>query len=97
MINQTLNIFLIVSIALFTLGLYAVISRKNAIMILIGIELMINAALINFVAFGRLQASNEGQMMALFTVILAVAAACVGLSIIVVYFRNSKTINPKNL
>ncbi len=77
--------FLTVSAAMFTLGLVIFISRKNAIAILMGVELLLNAAALNFVAFARFtpsQASQlDGQIFAIFIVLLAAAEAVVALAI----------------
>jgi len=70
----------------------------NAIMILVGIELMINAAILNFVAFGRYDAENYGgQVFALFAIVLAAAAVAVGLAIILNVYRHHRTINPDKI
>ncbi len=90
--------FLAVSACIFCIGLYAVISKRNAIMILVGIELMINAAILNLVAFGRYDKANYGgQVFALFAIVLAAAAVAVGLSIILMAYRKYKTINPDQI
>lgn len=90
--------FLAVSACIFCIGLYAVISKRNAIMILVGIELMINAAILNLVAFGRYdKADYGGQVFALFAIVLAAAAVAVGLSIILMAYRKYKTINPDQI
>ncbi|WP_293917015.1 MULTISPECIES: NADH-quinone oxidoreductase subunit NuoK [unclassified Sphingobacterium] len=90
----TLTHFLVVSACIFCIGLYAVLSKKNAIMILVGIELMINAAILNFVAFGRYDKINYGgQVFALFAIVLAAAAVAVGLAIILNVYRHYNTIN----
>ncbi|MFD2742693.1 MULTISPECIES: NADH-quinone oxidoreductase subunit NuoK [Sphingobacterium] len=90
--------FLAVSACIFCIGLYAVVSKRNAIMILVGIELMINAAILNLVAFGRYdRAEYGGQVFALFAIVLAAAAVAVGLSIILMAYRKYKTINPDQI
>lgn len=90
----TLSHFLIVSACIFCIGLYAVLAKRNAIMVLVGIELMINAAILNFVAFGKYDESNYGgQIFALFAIVLAAAAVAVGLAIILNVYRKNKTIN----
>lgn len=67
-------------------------------MVLIGIELIINAAILNFVAFGRYDKLNYGgQVFALFAIVLAAAAVAVGLAIILNVYRKYKTINPDNI
>lgn len=74
--------FLMVSAVLFSLGLLAVISRRNIIMVLMGIELILNAANLNFVAFSRYGALDvDGHMVALFVIIIAAAEAAVALAI----------------
>ncbi|MHC8947324.1 NADH-quinone oxidoreductase subunit NuoK [Sphingobacterium hungaricum] len=90
----TLTHFLVVSACIFCIGLYAVLAKRNAIMVLVGIELMINAAILNFVAFGKYDESNYGgQIFALFAIVLAAAAVAVGLAIILNVYRKNKTIN----
>lgn len=82
----------------FCIGLYAVLAKRNSIMILVGIELMINAAILNFVAFGRYDKVNYGgQIFALFAIVLAAAAVAVGLAIILNVYRQHKTINPTKI
>ncbi|WP_311201660.1 NADH-quinone oxidoreductase subunit NuoK [Sphingobacterium hotanense] len=94
----TLTDFLVVSAILFCIGLYAIVAKRNAIMVLIGIELIINAAILNFVAFGRYDKVNYGgQVFALFAIVLAAAAVAVGLAIILNVYRKYKTINPDNI
>ncbi|TJZ60760.1 NADH-quinone oxidoreductase subunit NuoK [Sphingobacterium olei] len=94
----TLTHFLVVSACIFCIGLYAVLSKRNAIMILVGIELMINSAVLNLVAFGRYDKANYGgQVFALFAIVLAAAAVAVGLAIILNVYRKYKTINPDNI
>lgn len=90
-----LSHFMVISAALFCIGLYAVLTKKNAIQILIGIELMINAAILNFVAFGRYDKLNGGgQLFALFAIVLAAAGVAVALAIILNVYRQYKTIDP---
>ncbi|TDS11088.1 NADH-quinone oxidoreductase subunit NuoK [Sphingobacterium paludis] len=90
--------FLVVSAIIFCIGLYAVLAKRNAIMILVGIELMINAAILNFVAFSRYDKINYGgQVFALFAIVLAAAAVAVGLAIILNVYKYYKTIDPSNI
>jgi len=92
----TLTHFLAVSACIFCIGMYAVLARRNAILILVGIELMINAAILNFVAFAKYDPQNYGgQVFALFAIVLAAAAVAVGLAIILNVYRHHKTINPE--
>ena len=87
---DSLNSYLILSSALFSLGLYGVITRKNAIAILMGIELILNAANINFVAFNRFSGLNQldGHVFAIFVIVLAAAEAAVALAIVINLFKN---------
>lgn len=94
----TLTHFLVVSACIFCIGLYAVLAKKNSIMILVGIELMINAAILNFVAFGKYDKINYGgQIFALFAIVLAAAAVAVGLAIILNVYRQYRSINPDQI
>ena len=86
--------FLIVSAAIFALGLYAIITRRNAILVLMGIELVLNAANINFVAFARYGGGNlDGQVAAIFVIILAAAEAAIALAIVLNIYHRFQTIN----
>ncbi len=90
----TLTHFLFVSAALFSLGVFAVISRRNAIMVLMGIELILNSANINFVAFSRFgNLHMEGQMAAIFVIILAAAEAAIALAIVLNIFKRFNSVN----
>lgn len=91
----TLTDFLIVSTILFCIGLYMIVSKQNAIQILIGIELILNAAILNLVAFGKYdRVNNSGQIFALFAIVLAAATTAVALAIILNVYRKYKTIDP---
>ncbi|NLO18273.1 MAG: NADH-quinone oxidoreductase subunit NuoK [Ignavibacteria bacterium] len=86
--------YLIVSAILFSLGIFGIITRKNAIMVLMGLELVLNAANINFVAFAKYGGMNiDGQVAALFVIILAAAEAAVALAIVLNIYQNFKHIN----
>jgi NADH-quinone oxidoreductase subunit K len=86
--------FLILSGLLFSLGLFAILSRRNAIMVLMGIELMLNAANINFVAFSRyVTATLDGHIVAVFVIILAAAEAAILLAIVLNIYQNFNTVN----
>lgn len=90
--------FLVVSACIFSLGLYAVLAKRNAIMILVGIELIINAAILNFVAFSKYdKVQYGGQIFALFAIVLAAAAVAVGLAIILNVYRHYKTIDTNDI
>ena len=87
--------FLLIGAVLFSLGLFAVITRKNAIQILMGIELMINASILNMVAFGKYdKVDNTGQIFGLFIIILAAASVAVALVIIMNLYKRAQTIDP---
>jgi len=90
----TLTHFLLISAILFSLGVYAVITRRNAIMVLMGIELILNSANINFLAFSRFGGLNiEGQMAAIFVIILAAAEAAIALAIVLNIYKRFNTVN----
>jgi NADH-quinone oxidoreductase subunit K len=94
MLTVSLNHFLIVSAVLFCLGIFGIVTRKNAIMVLMGIELILNAANINFVAFSRYgNFGYNGQLMALFVIILAAAEAAIALAIVLNIYKTFHTIN----
>ena len=85
----TLEHYLIVGAMLFCLGILAVVTRRNAIMVLMGVELILNAANINLVAFSRFSAAGiDGQVFAIFVIILAAAEAAVALAIVLNIYRN---------
>ncbi len=91
---DNLQTYLYISAILFSLGLYGVITRRNGIAVLMGIELILNSANINFVAFARFGGMNfSGQIFSLFVIILAAAEAAVALAIIFNIFNNLDTVN----
>lgn len=83
---------LVLSHALFCLGVYGILTRRNSIGILLAIELILNAAMLNFVLFGRVFSRVEGQAFALFVIALAACEAVVGLAIVLGLSRNAKTV-----
>ncbi len=85
--------YLLISAALFCIGVAIVVTKKNIIIILVGIELILNAANINFVAFSQFDKGLDGQIFALFVMIVAAAEASVALAIIVQVYRYFKTSN----
>ena len=92
--SPTLQYFLIASSLLFSIGLLAVLSRRHAIFILIGIELMLAAANLNFVAFWRFNPDAEeitGVIFAIFSIAIAAAEAAVGLGLVIVVYRHFRT------
>jgi NADH:ubiquinone oxidoreductase subunit K len=96
----TLSILLIVSAALFCIGLLAALSRRHAIFILIGIELMLAAANLNFVAFWRFGPEPQtptGVMVAIFSIAIAAAEVTVGLALVIAVYRHYRTANVDRL
>jgi NADH-quinone oxidoreductase subunit K len=89
-----LSWYLVVAAALFCIGLYGVLSRRNAVNILMGIELMLNAANINLVAFWRYGDTSVliGQVFAVFVVTLAAAETAIGLALIIAIYRSRDTV-----
>jgi len=88
-----LNYFIIIGLLLFLLGLYTCLTRTSAIGILMGIELILNAAGLNFVAFSHFNANFiDGQLMTLFIIILAAAEAVVALAILLGIYRKNASI-----
>jgi NADH:ubiquinone oxidoreductase subunit K len=88
--------YLLISALLFAVGLAGALTRKNAILVLVGIELMLNAANLNFIAFWRYGPNPEaltGVMFALFSIGVAAAEAAVGLALIIAIYRHYKTTN----
>jgi NADH-quinone oxidoreductase subunit K len=93
----TLSHYLIVAGLLFALGLFCVVTRTNAVGILMGIELILNAANVNFVAFNHYQGGVlTGQVFAAFVIVLAAAEAAVGLAIILGIYQNFRSIDVTN-
>ena len=94
--TPTLQLFLVVSAILFCIGLLAALSRRHAIFILIGIELMLAAANLNFIAFWRFGLQPRpptGVMIAIFSIAIAAAEAVVGLAMVIAVYRHYRTSN----
>lgn len=91
--------YLLVSAGLFCLGVYGVLTRRNAIAILMGIELMLNAANLNLIAFARFvdPIRVAGHSFAIFVITVAAAEAAVGLAIVICIYRNRQSINVDNI
>lgn len=96
---MTLEIWVLFALALFCIGLYGVLVRKNLIAILIGIELMLNAASINFMAFNYFTSPTPvmGQLFVLFIIGLAAAEVAIALSIILAVYRQRTSIDVENV
>jgi len=98
--TPTLQLVLVVSAALFCIGLLAALSRRHAIFILIGIEMMLAAANLNFVAFWRFGPQPQpptGVMVAIFAIAIAAAEAAVGLALVIAVYRHYRTTNVDEL
>ena len=90
----TLPHYLTVSAALFTLGLLGVLTRRNAVNVLMGIELILNSANLNLVAFSRFGPGNlHGQLFAVFVIVIAAAEVAVALAIVLTLYRLRRTPN----
>jgi NADH-quinone oxidoreductase subunit K len=91
-----LHCYVVLSALLFSIGLAGALTRRNAILVLIGIELMLNAANLNFIAFWRYGSNPDalqGVIFAIFSIGVAAAEAAVGLALIIAIYRHYKTIN----
>jgi NADH-quinone oxidoreductase subunit K len=89
--------YLTLAALVFAIGLFGVLTRRNAVGILLGIELMLNAVNINLVAFARFQADLAGMIFTLFTIAITVAEVAVGLAIVIVIFRVRRTVEADHL
>ena len=88
-----LNQFLLLGAVLFCLGVYGVLARRNAVLVLMSIELILNAVNINLVAFGAFHNNTTGQVFALFVIAIAAAEVGVGLAIVLLIYRNRVGVN----
>ncbi len=88
-----LNEFLLLAAVLFCIGVYGVISRRNGVMVLMSIELILNSVNINLVAFSAMTGAVSGQVFALFVIAVAAAEVGVGLAIVLAIFRNYRTVD----
>lgn len=88
-----LNQFLILAAVLFCIGVYGVISRRNGVLVLMSVELILNSVNINLVAFSAMTGQVSGQVFALFIIAVAAAEVGVGLAIILAIFRTHKTVD----
>ncbi|HEX2524586.1 MAG TPA: NADH-quinone oxidoreductase subunit NuoK [Terriglobia bacterium] len=90
----TLQHYLLLSAALFSLGIFGVLTRKNAVNVLMGIELILNSANINLIAFSRYSSHGlDGQMFAVFVIVVAAAEVAVALAIVLTMYRLLKTVS----
>jgi NADH:ubiquinone oxidoreductase subunit K len=88
-----LPIALFFSAILFSAGVYGVLARRNAVLVLMSIELMLNAVNVNLVAFSQQLRNLTGQVFALFVIAVAAAEVGIGLAIVILIYRNRETIN----
>jgi NADH-quinone oxidoreductase subunit K len=86
-----LQAYLVLAAALFAIGLFGVVTRRNTIGILLGIELMLNAVNINLVAFARFNADPAGFIFTVFTICITVAEVALGLALVILIFRVRRT------
>jgi NADH-quinone oxidoreductase subunit K len=94
MAGVSLGHFVVLSAILFALGLFCVLTRRNAIGILMGIELILNSANVNYVAFARYGSGGyDGQVFAIFVIMLAAAEAAIGLAIVLGIYQAFETID----
>ena len=92
-----LDHYLVISAVLFGLGLFAIVTRKNAIVVLMGVELILNAANINLLAFSKYNGGMEGVMFSLFVIVLAAAEAAVALAIIINIYKTFNTVDVSSI
>ena len=88
-----LNQFLLLSAVLFSIGVYGVLARRNGVLVLMSIELILNAVNINLVAFGAFRATVGGEVFALFVIAVAAAEVGVGLAMVLLLYRNRRSID----
>ncbi len=89
-----LKYYLLISAALFSLGVFGVLTRRNAVNVLMGVELILNSANLNLVAFSRYSSSGiDGQMFAVFVIVVAAAEVAVALAIVLTLYRVLNTVN----
>jgi NADH:ubiquinone oxidoreductase subunit K len=90
---MVLNEFLFLAAFLFCAGVYGVLARKNAVLVLMSIELILNAVNINLIAFGAFNDTITGQIFALFVIAVAAAEVGIGLAIVLLIYRNRRSID----
>lgn len=92
-----LNYYLVLSAVIFAIGVTGVIIRRNLIVILMSIEIMLNAVNLTFITFARALGSVEGQVVVFFVMTVAAAEAVVGLAIVISVFRHRQTLDPQEM
>ena len=92
-----LNYYLILSAIVFSIGVASVLVRRNLIIVLMSIELMLNAVNLTFIAFSRFLGSMEGQVAVFFVMAVAAAEAVIGLAIVISVFRHRQSLDPQEM
>ena len=92
-----LDHYLILSAIVFAIGVIGVLARRNLIVILMSIELMLNAVNLTFIAFSRFLGSMDGQVAVFFVMAVAAAEAVIGLAIVIAVFRHRQSVNPQEM
>ena len=92
-----LNYYLVLSAIIFAIGVAGVLIRRNIIVILMSVELMLNAVNLTFIAFSRSLGSMDGQVIVVFVMTVAAAEAVIGLAIIISVFRHRQTLDPQEM
>ena len=95
MISQSLQSYLLISTALLSIGVFGLLFRRNLVALLISLELILNSASINFLAFNKFSIANKslGQVFVVFIIALAAAEVCIALSLILLLYRRNNSIN----
>jgi NADH:ubiquinone oxidoreductase subunit K len=88
-----LNQFLLLGAALFAIGVYGVLARRNTVLVLMSVELILNAVNINLVAFGAFRGTVVGEVFGLFVIAVAAAEVGIGLAMVLLMYRNRKSID----
>jgi NAD(P)H-quinone oxidoreductase subunit 4L len=88
-----INQFLLLGAVLFSIGVYGVLARRNGVLVLMSVELVLNAVNINLIAFGAVHGTPAGQVFALFVIAIAAAEVGVGLAIVLLLYRNRQNID----
>jgi NADH-quinone oxidoreductase subunit K len=92
-----LNYYLILSAVVFSIGVVGVLIRRNLIVVLMSIELMLNAVNLTFIAFSRFLGSMEGQVVVFFVMAVAAAEAVIGLAIVISVYRHRQSLDPQEM
>jgi NADH-quinone oxidoreductase subunit K len=92
-----LNYYLILSAVIFAIGVIGVVVRRNLIVVLMSVELMLNAVNLTFIAFSRFLGSMQGQVIVFFVMAVAAAEAVIGLAIVISVFRQRQSLDPQEM